>query len=240
MYPPSSRGFLPSFSRFKSCAPPVARPRVACYISQKSREEFAVLQFLPPETHDFMALDIFTPRGCFGTNFPRFTIRNAHAGPRCPSHHSVDPEWSLLDLEYLYLVAGDFNIHNAATDPSRLLPSKGESQSAPYFERASDLGFTLLYVPGVYTWFPCTGTHRPSTIDLAFANTHIFPVLRTWDPSSLLPTGSDHAPILITLHPPSPYNDRPRPRWQMADWPSLMDLLENWQIPPLPDASSPK
>ena len=28
--PPSSKGFLPSFSGFKSFAPPVARPRVAC------------------------------------------------------------------------------------------------------------------------------------------------------------------------------------------------------------------
>jgi len=31
--PPSSKGFLPSFQGFKSFAPPIARPRVACYVS---------------------------------------------------------------------------------------------------------------------------------------------------------------------------------------------------------------
>jgi len=34
--PPSSKGFLPSFSGFKSFAPPVGRPKVACYINQTS------------------------------------------------------------------------------------------------------------------------------------------------------------------------------------------------------------
>jgi len=31
--PPSSKGFLPGYAGFKSFAPPVARPRVACYVS---------------------------------------------------------------------------------------------------------------------------------------------------------------------------------------------------------------
>jgi len=38
---------------------------VACYVSQKVLHVFAVLPFFPPETEDFMALDVFTPRGCF-------------------------------------------------------------------------------------------------------------------------------------------------------------------------------
>jgi len=61
--PACSKGFLPSFSGFKSFAPPVARPKVACYVSLNLLQNFAVLPFFPPETNDFMALDIFTLQG---------------------------------------------------------------------------------------------------------------------------------------------------------------------------------
>jgi len=208
---PSSKGFLPSFSRFKSFAPPIARPKVACYVSLSFLQKFAVLAFFPPERHSFMPLEVFTLQGCFGTNFPRFRIGNAYARPLAPYPHSVSPESSLQDLEYPYLVAGNFNIHNAETDPSRVLSTKEESRSARYFDQATDLGFTLLNTAGVYTRFPLTQTHRPSSIDLAFANSHMFPAFRSWDQSSLPSTGSDQAPILISIRPPSPNNDRPRP-----------------------------
>jgi len=237
--PPSSKGFLPSYAGYKSFAPPIARPRVACYVSQTFLQKFAVLPFFPPETDDFMALDVFTPKGCFGSNFPRFRIGNAYSRPLPPNPHSVPPGTALHDLEYPYLVAGDFNIHNAATDPSRLLSRKEEKDSAPYFDLATDLGFTLLNTSAVYTRFPFTGTHRPSVIDLAFANPRMFPAFRSWDASSLPSSGSDHAPVLISLRPPSPHNDKPRPRWQEADWPGLTDRLKNWQVPPPPNAPSP-
>jgi len=45
--PPSSKGFLPSFIGFKPFAPPIARPRVACYKSQKFLQDFVVLLFFP-------------------------------------------------------------------------------------------------------------------------------------------------------------------------------------------------
>ena len=137
-------------------------------------------------------------------------------------------------------MAGDFNIHNAATDPTRLLSSKEEKESAPYFDRVSDLGFTLLNTPGVYIRFPFSGTHRPGTIDLAFANPHMFSAFCSRDASSLPSTGSDHAPIKITLRPPTPHNDKPRPHWQEADWPGLTDRLKNWLIPPPPRCPLPK
>ena len=114
-------------------------------------------------------------------------------------------------------------------------------QSAPYFGRATDLGLTLLNTPGVYTRFPFSDTHRPSTINLAFANPHMFSAFRSWDASSLPSTGSDHAPIAITLRPPTPHNNTPRPRWQEPDWPGLEDRLKNWLIspPPLPPLPQP-
>ena len=186
-----------------------------------------------------MAIDVFTPQDCFGTNSPRFRVGNAYARPLSPHPHSVTPESSLKDLQYPSLVTGDFNIHNTATDPTRLLSAKEENESAPYFDRAAYLGFTLLTTRGLYTRFPFTGTHRPSVIDLAFANPHMFPAFRSWDRSSLPSTGSDHAPSLISLRPPSAHNDRLRPRWQEVDWPGLEDRLKNWLVPLLPDNPSP-
>ena len=149
--PPSSKGFLPCFSGFKSLAPPIARPRVASYVSQKFLQKFAVLPFFPPETDYFMALDIFTPRGCFGSTFPHYRIGKYYARPLPPAPHLVSPASSLLDLDYPYLVTSDFHIHNSATEPSRLLSSKEKRESAPYFDRAADLGFTRLNTPSIYT-----------------------------------------------------------------------------------------
>jgi len=186
-----------------------------------------------------MLLDVSTPQGCFGTKFPRFTIGNAYARPRPLFPHSVSPVHALLDLDRPYLVVGDFNIHNTATDPTRLVSSKEEKESAPYFDRASNLGFSLFNTPGIYTRFPFSGTHRHGTIDLAFANPHMFPAFRSGDASSLPSTGSDHAPIIVTLGPPTPHNDKPRPRWQEAEWPGLTERLKNWPIPPHAKTPSP-
>jgi len=230
--PPSSKGFLPSFQGFKSFAPPIARPRVACYLSLNFLWQFAVLPFFPPESDNFMALDVYTPKGCFGQKFPRFRVSHSYAGPLPPAPYSVSPETALPVFDFPYLVAGDFNIHNAASDPSRLLSSKEEKESAPYLSRASDLGYTLLNTPGIYPPFPFSGNHRPSTIDLAFANPYAFPAFHHGDATTLPSTRSHHAPILFSLHTPSPHNDNPRPRWQEVDWPSLTDQIKGWQVPP--------
>jgi len=200
--PPSSKGCHPCFSDFIYFAPLVARPRVACSVAQNLLRNFTVLPHFPLEIGDFMALYVFTMQGCLSTNSPRFTIGNGCARslpllPQSASHQS-----SLLDLEHPYLVAGDFNIPNAATNPVRLLSSKEGKESAPYFARASDLGFTLLNVTGIYIRFPFLGNHSPSTIELLFANPHMFPAYRSWDASSLPSTGSDHASISVTIRPP--------------------------------------
>jgi len=202
-------------------------------------QKFAVLQFFSSERDDFRALDVFTPQGCFGSNFPRFRIGNAYARPLPPNLHSVSPEAALQDLEFSHLVAGDFNIHNTATDPSRPVFAKEESESAPYFSLATDLGFTLLNTPGIYTRFPFS--EDPQTkcdIPGVGPPAHV-PAFRSWDASLLPSTGSDHGPIYIALRPPTPHNDKPRPRWQEADCPGLTDRLKNWQIAPPPDPPSP-
>ena len=52
--------------------------------------------------------------------------------------------------------------------------------------------------------------------------------------------GSDHAPIVVTLRPPTPHNIKPRPRWQEADWLGLTDRLKNWPMPLPPETRSPR
>jgi len=89
-----------------------------------------VRPFVPPETDDIMALDVIAPQSCFGSNFPGFMISNSHSTLLPPAPDSVSPQSSLLDLDYHYLVAGDFNMYNSATNPSGLLFSKKKSQSA--------------------------------------------------------------------------------------------------------------
>jgi len=115
--PPSSKGFLPSFMDFKAFAAPIARPKVACYISLNLLQQFAVLPVFSPKSDDFMALEVYTPKGCFGLKFPRFRIGNSYARSLPPAPHSVSPETAFLSFDFPYLVAGDSNIHNAASDP---------------------------------------------------------------------------------------------------------------------------
>ena len=144
-----------------------------------------------------------------------------------------------MEFDSPYLVAGDFTIHNTAADMSRLLSANEEEESASNLDRAWDLGFTLLNTPGIYTCFTFIGTHRPSAIDLAFANRHIFPAFHPWDASSILFTGSDHTPILLLLGPPAPDNNAPWPRWHEADWPNLTDQPTSWLVGHLPTTPSP-
>jgi len=158
-----------------------------------------------------MALDLYTPKGCFDLKFPNFRIGNSYARPLPPAPHSVSRGTPLSVFNFPYLVAADFNIHKAAADPSRLLSSTEEKESAPYFNRATYLCYTLLNTPGIYTRFRFTGTHRPSTIDLAFANPRMFSAFRSWDSSTLPFKGSEHTPIVITLRLPLPHNHKPRP-----------------------------
>ena len=66
--------------------------------------------------------------------------------------------------DFPYVVAGDFNIHNPASDPLCVILAMEEQTSARYFEQATDLGCTLLNTPGVFSRYPLSGGQRPSVI----------------------------------------------------------------------------
>ena len=168
--PPSSKGFLPRFAGFKSFAPPSPRPRVATYVSLRLCSQYSILPVFQEDTLDAIQLDVHTPGGCFGTSAPKFRISNIYARV-LPNHtRSVTPEVAFQNLAFPCLVAGNFNIHNPASDPLRLFSYSDNLASSPFHDRASDIDFRLLNTPGVYTRYPLSGSHRPGVIDLAFAN----------------------------------------------------------------------
>ena len=138
--PPSSKGFLPRFTGPRSFAPPSPRPKVAIHVSIDFCSRYAVLPGFHDITQDTMHLDIHHPAGYFRTSALKFRISNIHAR-QGPNHSpSVPPEVAFSQLDLPYLVAGDFNIHNPSTDPSRIFSYSEDLATPPFHTRASDLG----------------------------------------------------------------------------------------------------
>ena len=237
--PPSRKGFLPSFMGFKSFCPPSPRPAVAFYVSWNFLSFYTVLLVGSSSSADVFHLDVYTSTGCFGTSSTKFRLTNVYSRSLPGSTKLVDPCDALPDVAFSCLVAGDFNIHNHAADPLRVMSLSEEKASTPYFNRATELAFSLLNTPGVYTRFPLSGSFRPSAIDLAFANPLIRPAFRSWDATTLPSTGSDDVPILIHLAGPTDERAPPRPMWDKADWVLLEDSIKNLYIPPTPLSPSP-
>jgi len=232
--PLSSKGFLPGFSEFKFFAPQTARPKVAGYAAENLLRCVFVLLVFIPESDDLIAVDVYTPQGCFGSTFSRFRIDNAYTRPINPPSPTVTPETSLINCDSPHLVAGNFNLYNPAVDPFRILSSSEQRELAPYFEKPPDLGFALLNTPGTYTRLPFSSSHRTSAIDLVFANPHMFPAFKQSEATSLPSTGTDLVPILIFLQPLSPNSPQLRPPWEDTDGPILERTLEGWRLPPPP------
>ena len=105
--------------------------------------------------------------------------------------------------------------------------------SFPYCSRASELGFELLNLPGVFTRFPLGGSSRPSVIDLSFASPGLAPFCHHWEISLPL-TSSDHVPITITVSHPILSLPMPSPNWALTDWDSLTPLLGDLVFPAPP------
>jgi len=135
---------------------------------------------------------------------------------------------------------GDLNIHHPTSDPLRLFKEDEIATSAPYFDRATELGFPLLNTPGVFTRFAMSLIGRPSVIDLAFACPLLAPYFSEW--SDPLPsTGSDHVPILLHFEAPLFRAPPPSPNWALSDWTAIEDSLKATVIappPPIPTTRS--
>src|SRR5205807_9450032 len=125
---------------------------------------------------------------------------------------------------------GDFNLHHPLPDPLRELSSQDISVSASYFDRAVDLRFSLLNVPGIFTRFPFDPSSRPGILDISFANPAAAPFFQSWE-TSLLSTGSDHVPITILLSAPLLRPPPPTPTWHKTDCHALKSQVTSFRIP---------
>ena len=236
--PPVWRSRLPSFHNFTSFHAPCSgefKLRVAFYVSTMLLSHVTVLP-LCFDRYDVASLDIYAS-DLFGGSFTQFRVLNVYnLRSRHTGSLAVSPVVSFPEEHFPLLVVGDFNIHHPLSDPLQAHSSGELALSFPFFSRASELGFELLNLPGVFTRFPLGGSSRPSVIDLAFASPRLSPYCHHWD-TSLPSTGSDHVPITITVSHPVLSPPMPSPNWALTDWDSLNALLGDLVFPappPLP------
>jgi len=202
--PPVYRGKLPSFNLFTVYSGPTDRgckPRVAFYVYKSFLDSVSLLpRFFG--RGDVMALDLFTPDSFFNTSTTGFTIINSYSTKgRLNNTRSVPPDTVFPGSPLPTLTLGDLNIHHPTADPLTVFKENEIATSSPYVDRATELGFTLLNVPGVFTRFSMSLIGRPGVIDLAFACPLLAPYFTEWtDP--LPSTGSDHIPILLRFEAP--------------------------------------
>src|SRR5205807_4339451 len=84
-----------------------------------------------------------------------------------------------------------FNLHHPLSDPLRILSSQDISVSAPYFDRAVGLSFSLLNVLGIFNLFPFNSSSCPGVLDISFTNPAAALFFQSWE-ATLPSTGSDH------------------------------------------------
>ena len=241
--PPVYRGKLPSFNLYTVFSPPATggcKPRVAFYAYNSFMASVSLLpRFFG--RGDVMALDLFTPDGFFNPSTTGFTIINSYSTKgRSNNTRSVPPDVIFPSSPLPTLTLGDLNIHHPTADPLRTFKEDEIATSTPYFDRATDLGFSLLNTPGVFTRFSMSLIGRPGVLDLAFACPLLAPYFTEW--SDPLPsTGSDHIPILLRFEAPLFRAPPPTPNWALTDWAALESSLKATTIsppPPLPTTRS--
>jgi len=181
-----------------------------------------------------MALDLFTPDGFFNLSTTGFTIINSYStkGP-LNNTRSVPPDIIFPASSLPTLTLGDLNIHHPTADPLRVFKEDEIATSTPYFDRATELGFTLLNLAGLFTRVSMSLIGRPGVIDLAFACPLLAPYFTEWTDPIPSP-GSDHIPILLRFEAPLFRAPPPAPNWALTDWPALELSLKATHISPAP------
>ena len=189
----------------------------------------------PTRSPLLIEVTLSSPSGICTSSQKALRIINIYNPPRAAAstapHHTPSDTFPIGTVATL--VAGDFNLHHYAMDPTRAVSRRDYLASEPFFSMADLRGYSLLNTPGVYTRFPLSGVGRPSVLDLAFASASLAPFLAGWD-TPYESTGSDHVPILITLATPALMPPRPTQDWARVDWPKALDALKLIDIhPPL-------
>jgi len=187
-----------------------------------------------------MALDLFTPDGFFNPSTTGFTIINSYStNGRSNNTRSVPPDIIFPSSPLPTLTLGDLNIHHPTADPRRVFKEDEIATSSPYLDRPTDLGFSLLNTPRVFTRFSMLLSGRPGVLDHAFACLLLAPYLSEW--SDPLPsTGFYHIPILLRFEAPLFRAPPPTPNCALTDLASLETSLKfRTMSPPLPLPTTP-
>ena len=230
--PPVYWGKLLSFTVFSVFSPPTSggcKPRVAFYVYNSFLSTISLLpRFF--DRGDAMALDLFTPAGFFNTSTTRFTIINSYSTKGRSKHtRSVPADVVFPGAAQPTLTLGDLNIHHHTSDPLRGFSEDEIATSTPYFDRATELGDSLLNTLGVYNHFSMSSVGRPGALDLALAGPLLAPYFTEW--SDPLPsTGSDHIPILLRFEAPLFRAPPPSPNCALTDCPVLESSLKSTVI----------
>lgn len=124
--------------------------KVAMFISKNlSKTSFLPVFF---DRDNIMAVSLFmegppTEQQCL----ERLLVVNIY-NHKEKSSHCITPDKIFQDAPRIpTLVIRDFNIHNPITDPSRSFNKNEISESSPYFQLASELGFIYINHPGTHT-----------------------------------------------------------------------------------------
>ena len=242
-HPPVCRNRLPSFGGFKAFAPEISNgvpPKVACYVHHRLLQTYPILPGFF-ECPDWMALDVHSLSALFDSNHLVLRLYNSYSTNRTSSYvRTVTPEKMFEEHDFPCLVAGNFNGHNPLSDPLKEYSAHEVAISTPYFDRAADLGFSLLNKPRVFTHFPFVAADRPAGLDISFVNIAFAPFFSSWL-THLPRTGSDHVPIIISLSDPLLHPSAPSANWKKTKWASLtlpLDQLKVPNPPPLPTMNS--
>jgi len=181
-----------------------------------------------------MALDLFTPDGCFNPSTPGFTIINSSSTKGSLNNTSSVPPDIIFPVSPLpTLTLGDLTIDHPTADPLRTFKEDKLTTSAPYFDRATEMGFSLLNTAGVFTLFSMSLIGCPGVLDLAFACTLLAAYCAEW--SDPLPsTGSHHIQVLLRFEGPFFRAPPPAPNWAQTEWPVLDSSLKAASISPTP------
>jgi len=152
--PPTSGGF---------------KPRVAFYVYDLF---LSTVSLLPSIFHsgDVMALDLVTPDGFFNRSTTKFTIINSNSSKGRSNHtRTVSSDIDFPAAPQTSFTLGGLNIHDPTSDRLRIIKENEIATSTPYFDWATELGYSLINTPGVFTRFSMSLIGRPGVLDLAFA-----------------------------------------------------------------------
>ena len=234
--PPLARGLTPLINGYRcfTPSPQTGKPRVATYVLSSVNRFFRVFP-VTAARNDTLEVVVVVDNPLFFSAIKSFRLLNTYRLPRGSSLPGMPlmPDDVFSSSPLPTFVAGDFNLHHPASDPTRTLSDKEFRELEPFFNLVAERGISLLNTPGIYTRFPFNLETWPAVLDLAFACAGLMPYISSWS-TPYRSTGSDHVPILVSFDPHRNAPTRTVPDWSRTDWDGARESFESLRINPPP------